>query len=123
MQRKFVYGQATITIHRTRNADELDAELITSMLMDEGERPVRDWHRTRRYADLLVSIDAVDGDPGVLIPPPDAPVDALRVGYEAWLNEAGLYRAWKAAYAVVNAPIGDVDSSPVADPKDEAART
>jgi hypothetical protein len=117
MQRQFTYGNATITLHRSRNADELDSELITSILMGEGERPIRDWHRARRYADMLVSVDAVEGDAGVLIPAADAPADALRAGFEAWLNEAGLYRAWKAAYAQVNAPVGDADTSPAADPK------
>lgn len=122
MQRTFTYGSATITIHRARNADELDAELITSILMegsgDEGQRRfMTRWHRAHRYADMLVSIDAVEGDAGVPIPAPDAPVDALRAGFEAWLNEAGLYAAWKAAYAQVNAPVGDVDVSPAADPK------
>ena len=122
LQRTFPYKDATITIHRARNADELDAELITSILMEgaatEQRQWVTRWHRARRYADMLVSIDAVDGDAGVLIPPPTARVDALRAGFEAWLNEDGLYNAWKAAYALVNAPIGDIDTSPVADPKD-----
>ena len=123
MQRTFQYQNATITIHRARNADELDAELLTSILMDgaatDGQRAfMTRWHRARRYAEMLVSIDAVDGDPGVLIPGTEAPVDALRTGFEAWLNEGGLYAAWKAANALVNAPVGDVDTSPVADPKD-----
>lgn len=122
MRRSFDYQGATITIHRARNADELDAELITSILMEgtdaEQRAWMQRWHRARRYADMLVSVDAVDGDPGVLIPEATAPVDALRAGFEAWLNEGGLYAAWKAAYAVVNAPVGDVDTSPVADPKD-----
>lgn len=128
MQRQFQYRDATITIHRQRNADELDAELITSILMEgagtDGQRAfMTRWHRARRYAELLVSVDAVDGDPGVLIPGADAPVDALRTGFEAWLNESGLYAAWKAAYAQVNAPVGDVDTSPVADPKETADPT
>ena len=122
MQRQFQYKDATITIHRTRNADELDAELITSILVDgrglSGRAFMTRWHRARRYAEMLASIDAVDGDPGVLIPQADAPVDALEKGFEAWLQEDGLYAAWKTANALVNAPVGDVDVSPVADPKD-----
>lgn len=117
MKRQFAYRDATITLHRTCNADELDAELIASLLMGDGERAIRDWHRARRYADMLVSIDSMDGDPGFPLPSVDAPADALRAGFEAWLNEGGLYRAWKAAYALVNAPVGDADTSPVADPK------
>lgn len=118
MHRKFTYNGATITLHRTRNADELDAELLTSLLMGDGDRTVRDWHRARRYADMLVSVDAVDEPLRALLPPVDAPADALRAGFEAWLNEDGLYRAWKTAYAQVNAPVGDQDTSPAADPKD-----
>src|SRR5574338_239913 len=118
MQRRFTYRNATITLHRARNADELDAELITSILMDGAEAStVREWHRARRYADLLVSIDAVDGEAGLPIPSVEAPADELRAGYTAWLNEQGLYGAWKTAYAAVNAPVGDADTSPAADPK------
>lgn len=121
MQRTFTYGSATITIHRARNADELDAELITSLLT-EGETGdqrafLYRWHRARRYADMLTSIDTVTGDAGLPIPSlTDTPADLL-AGFEAWLSEAGLYAAWKVAYAQVNAPVGDKDVSPVADPK------
>jgi len=128
MQRQFRYGTATITIHRSRNSDELDAELITSLLMDDanpgGQRTfMTRWHRARRYADMLTSIDTVEGDPGLPIPDATAPVDELRAGFEAWLNEGGLYAAWKAASAVVNAPVGEVDTSPAVDPKGQAAQT
>jgi len=120
--RKFTYAGAVITIHRARNSDELDAELITSILMDGNDTSsLYNWHRARRYADLLVSIDSVEGDPGVTVPSKDAPVDALRAGYEAWLNEGGLYNAWKIANAQVNAPVADVDTSPAVDPKDATA--
>lgn len=92
-----------------------EAEVVQSTGDDDL---IAEFDFTNTQSRSFVAEFAVDGDPGVLIPGTEAPVDALRTGFEAWLNEGGLYAAWKAAYAVVNAPVGDVDTSPVADPKD-----
>jgi hypothetical protein len=128
MQRQFTYKHATITIHRQRNADLLDAELLIGIFMDGADPDnrrawQRRWHKAAKYADMLVSIDTVNGDPGLPIPSIDAPEDELRAGMEAWLTEDGLYLAWVRAHIAVNAPVGDVDTSPVADPKGTADPT
>lgn len=128
MQREFTYKGATITLHRRRNADLLDAELIVAFLMEgvdtENKRAWQQaWNRAERYAATLVSIDAVNGDPGFPLPPASAPVEALRAGFAAWLAEDGFYKAWLAALATVNAPLGDADTAPGVDddPKGSAA--
>ena len=64
---------------------------------------------------MLASIDAVHGDPGIPIPAVDAPEADLRAGFEAWLNENGLYYAWMVAYAAVNGLVGDADTAPGVD--------
>ncbi len=120
MQRRFVYKDATITIHRQTNGDLLDAELLVSVLMDGADRDnrrawQRQWHKAAKYADMLASIDQVEGDPGLPIPPMDAPESELRAGFEAWLAENGLYYAWVIAHAGVNGPVGDADTAPGVD--------
>lgn len=128
MHRAFTYGHATITLHRQTNADLLDAELLIAILMDgvplENRRAwSRQWHQSAKYADLLTSIETVEGDAGVPLPSIDAPEDELRAGFKAWLSENGLYQAWVVAHNAVNGPIGDVDTSPAADPNALAAQT
>jgi hypothetical protein len=128
MLREFTYKGATITIHRQRNADLLDAEMLITVLMDGVDRSnsrawTRQWHKAAKYADMLASIDEVNGDPGLLIPQLDAPESALRAGFEAWLNENGLYYAWTVAHAAINAPISDVDTSPQVSPNEQAGPT
>lgn len=120
MHRAFKYGNATITLHRQRNSDLLDAELLIGVLMEGVDREnkrawQRRWHKAAKFADMLASIDAVDGDPGIAIPSLDAPDDELRAGLEAFLAENGLYYAWVVAHAAVNGPIGDADTAPGVD--------
>lgn len=124
MKRTFSYGKARITIHRATNADELDSELVASILCNAlDDQTNRAYHRARRFADMLVSIDAVEGDAGLVIPAVEATGAELVEGYQAWLADAGLYRAWKTAAAEANGPVGDVDTSPAADPNVPAAQT
>ena len=128
MLRTFVYKGATIALHRQRNADLLDAELLVAILMDgvplDNRRAwSRQWHQAAKYADMLTSIETVEGDAGLPIPSIDAPEDELRAGFAAWLAENGLYQAWVVAHNAVNGPVGDVDTSPAADPNASAAQT
>ena len=50
---KFAYGPSgVITLHRRRNADQLDAELIMALLTNEVDRNnlrgfTRRWHRAK----------------------------------------------------------------------------
>lgn len=116
----FTYHSATITLHRQTNGDEIDSELIISILLDGVPTEprgvwVKAYHRAARYAAFLVSIDKVDGDAGIPIPDASAPSEEVRAGYEAWLNERGLYSAWMAANAKVNGPVGDADTAPGVD--------
>lgn len=120
MRRQFTYKDATITLHRQRNADLLDAELLIGVLMEGVDRDnkrawQRRWHKAAKYADMLASIDAVEGDAGLPIPSLDAPDAELRAGFEAWLEENGLYYAWVIAHAAVNGPVGDRDTAPSVD--------
>ena len=68
MQRQFTYRDATITLHRQRNGDLLDAEMLVSLLMDGADRHNRrawrrQWHKAAKYADMLASIDAAPLQP------------------------------------------------------------
>lgn len=128
MQRSFRYGSAMFTIHRERIADELDAELIVSILMEgvpvePRAEWIRQYHRASRYADMLVSIDTVEGDAGLPIPAAIAPAEDIRAGFNAWLNARGLYSAWSTARALANAPTADVDTSPAIDPNEPSDLT
>jgi len=120
MQRSFTYNGATITLHRRRNADQLDAELIVALLTNDVDRNnlrgfTRRWHRAKTFAVMLASIDSVEGDPGFPIPSPDDTEADLRAGFDAWLNENGFYDAWLVALNAVNAPVGDPDTAPGVD--------
>jgi len=124
--RQFTHKDATITVHRRRMADRLDSELIVAMLMNDVERDnrnrfARKWHRANAFAVMLVSIDAIDGQPEFPIPAPDAPEAELRAGFEAFLNaDGGFYDAWLAALNAVNAPISDADTAPGVDDRPNA---
>ena len=72
MQRQFTYRDATITLHRQRNGDLLDAELLVSLLMDgvdrdnrrawqrivTGPESYRDWETDRKSTRLNSSHSA-----------------------------------------------------------------
>lgn len=120
MQRSFTYKQATITIHRRRTADQLDAQLVIAAITGDTStftprQYMRHWNRAKTYGITLASIDRVEGDAGFPIPAPDATEAELIAGYEAWLNDDGFYDAWLTAMNAVNAPIGDPDTAPGVD--------
>lgn len=127
MQRQFTHHGAVITLRRRTNGDLIDAELITNLLMDGADPAqkrawVRRYLQARNYAATLVSITHVEGDPGFVLPSIDAPEEDIRAAFDAWLaDDSGFYTVWNSAMLLVNAPPGDIDTSPAADPKEAAA--
>lgn len=122
ISRSFTHKGAVVTLHRRTNGDLIDAELIVGLLMDgidpsQKKAWTRRYLHARNYAATLVSITRVEGEMGFTIPSVEASDDEIKAAFEAWVaDESGFYSAWINAMAAVNAPPGDVDTSPQVSP-------
>lgn len=115
MEQTFEYKGARFVMQRARVRHELAAELIIAVLADGAGASLQEAYMRKRYAEFLVSIKAVDGEPPFYVPPVTGTEAELRRGFEAWLDDDDIYAVWKAASRQLNGPLTDPALSPDAE--------
>lgn len=125
MERTFSYAGRQITIRSPRVRDQLAAQILLDLMRRSDVPTLYEIYELQQYANFVLSIVRVEGDDLPFIVRPDADIETLRAGLEAWLNddsEPNIWELWRYHMGLARTPANDPDLRP--DPgekKDEAA--